>query len=151
MENRQVQSIYVNLIKASQNVQKGLFEICREENIKVNDFLVLGALYQWGAQSILSISKNVLIKSGSMTYIIDKLEKKELIYRTPSKEDRRVILIDLTEEGYTQAEKLYTSELEMFARMFEKARKTTLDTAPSELRELRDVSDALVEENGFKY
>ena len=41
MENRQVQSIYVNLIKASQNVQKGLFEICREENIKVNDFLVL--------------------------------------------------------------------------------------------------------------
>ena len=151
MENRQVQSIYVNLIKASQNVQKGLFEICREENIKVNDFLVLGALYQLGAQSILSISKNVLIKSGSMTYIIDELEKKELIYRTPSKEDRRVILIDLTEEGYKQAEKLYNAELEMFARMFEKASKKTLDNAPSELRELRDVSDAFVEENGFKY
>ncbi len=39
----------------------------------------------------------------------------------------------------------------MFAGMFEKASKKTLDNAPSELRELRDVSDAFVEENGFKY
>ena len=43
-----------------------------------------------------------------MTYIIDKLEKKELIYRTPSKEDRRVILIDLTEEGYNKQKNCIT-------------------------------------------
>ena len=39
------------------------------------------------------------MSSGNITYVVDKLQNKNLLFRRPSKEDRRVIYAELTEEG----------------------------------------------------
>ena len=39
------------------------------------------------------------MSSGNITYVVDKLQNKDLLFRRASKEDRRVIYAELTEKG----------------------------------------------------
>ena len=69
--------------------------------INLSEFAVLEALYQKGELTVQQICQKVLINSGSMTYVIDKLVKKGLLNRKTSAGDRRVYYIQLTNEGRT--------------------------------------------------
>ena len=42
----------------------------------------------------------MMLTSGAMTNRLDKLEKKGLIAREHSKEDRRSVTVELTEKGF---------------------------------------------------
>ena len=46
----------------------------------------------------------MLLASSSMTYVIDKLEQRDLLRRRRSKEDRRALLAELTPEGRAKIE-----------------------------------------------
>lgn len=39
------------------------------------------------------------MSSGNITYVVDKLEKKQVVRRRASTEDRRLIYAELTEQG----------------------------------------------------
>jgi MarR family 2-MHQ and catechol resistance regulon transcriptional repressor len=49
--------------------------------------------------TIQDIGSKIDMTSGTMTYVIDKLEKKNYIKRVRCSEDRRRIYIELTDEG----------------------------------------------------
>ena len=51
------------------------------------------------------LRKNLMFETGTLTPIIQKLEKKDLLKRVRSKEDERNIYIVLTEAGKTMEEK----------------------------------------------
>lgn len=75
-----------------------------EEDIKClglnpTEFAVLELIYNKGDQPIQKIGEKVLIASSSITYVIDKLEKKSLIVRRPCPKDRRITYAALTNEG----------------------------------------------------
>lgn len=78
--------------------------------LPVNQLVVLGILGDEGILSISEVCKKISVSKPQMTIIIDKLEKKGLVYRVYSKEDRRIINIDLTEKG----KEYLSSLLEMF-------------------------------------
>ncbi|WML36991.1 MarR family transcriptional regulator [Clostridium sp. OS1-26] len=78
--------------------------------LPVNQLVVLGILDDEGILSISEICKKVYVSKPQMTIIIDNLVKKGLVYRVYGKEDRRIINIDLTEEG----KEYLRSLLEMF-------------------------------------
>lgn len=50
--------------------------------------------------------REMYVDSASMTRMLDRLEKRGLIQRLPSATDRRVINLQLTEDGVTLAERL---------------------------------------------
>ena len=56
-------------------------------------------LYENGPLSISQIGRLVLLKSSTVTGIIDRLEKKKLVKRMRISTDRRVVIIKLTAEG----------------------------------------------------
>src|SRR5690606_40391428 len=66
--------------------------------LNLTEFGVLELLYHKGPQPIQVIGKKVLLASSSITYVIDKLEEKELIVRESCPRDRRVIHVRLTED-----------------------------------------------------
>lgn len=71
----------------------------KEYGVSPTEFAVLEVLYSKGDLPVQKIGEKILITSGTMTYVIDKLEKKKLLKRTASLEDRRVIYSSLTVEG----------------------------------------------------
>ena len=70
-----------------------------EQGFCLSDFMVLEVLLHKGPLTISAIGEKVLLASASMTSAIDRLEKRGLVHRTLTAEDRRVRLVTLTAEG----------------------------------------------------
>ncbi|MHC1762072.1 MAG: MarR family winged helix-turn-helix transcriptional regulator [Negativicutes bacterium] len=71
----------------------------RSYGFNASEFGVLELLYNKGTHPIQQIGDKILITSGTMTYVIDKLEKKGLLIRRPCDKDRRIVYAELTETG----------------------------------------------------
>jgi len=65
----------------------------------LTDFAALEALLHKGPLSISEIQDKVQLASGSMTAAIDRLEKRGLVVRSLTSNDRRARIVELTEEG----------------------------------------------------
>src|SRR5699024_4161456 len=63
--------------------------------------------YHKGKLTIQQISEAVLIKTGSITYVIDQLEMKGWLKREPCQKDRRVVYIQLTNNGKQIMEEIF--------------------------------------------
>ena len=60
----------------------------------------------------------MLITSGSITYIVNKLEKMELICRNKSKTDKRITYIKLTKKGRETIFELLPLQIEKINEIF---------------------------------
>ena len=63
-------------------------------------FIVISALANAGAKSASDLCKGISYDAGAMTRMIDRLESKGLIRRDRRPDDRRVVYLELTEEGH---------------------------------------------------
>jgi len=63
-------------------------------------FIVISALALGGAKSASDLCKGISYDAGAMTRMIDRLESKGLIRRDRRPDDRRVVYLELTEEGH---------------------------------------------------
>lgn len=101
MEKDHSLKAFVVLMKATRIIEDMLKKEISTYGINLSEFAVLEALYHKGELTVQQICQKVLINSGSMTYVIDKLVKKGLLNRKTSAGDRRVYYIQLTNEGRT--------------------------------------------------
>ncbi len=67
--------------------------------LTVSEFGVLEYLYHKGEQPVQKIAEKILVTSGTITYVIDKLQKKSFVGRKQCERDKRVYYVRLTEEG----------------------------------------------------
>lgn len=68
---------FVVLLKANKTLAELIKKDISSHGMRTSDFTVLEALYHKGQQTIKQITQSVLINTGSITYVIDKLEKKD--------------------------------------------------------------------------
>lgn len=77
--------------------------INHEKNLKYGKsdgyYQIMGMLMSWGPMPISKIGKALYISKSNMTPLIDKLVKDKMIKRIRSREDRRIVNIEITEEG----------------------------------------------------
>ena len=81
---------------------------------------ILGVLLIEDSISTKDLSQRTGIKISSLNEILSKLEKKELIQRKPSKEDKRIIINCLTEKARLHQPKL---DISFFNCLNEKQKK----------------------------
>jgi len=62
-------------------------------------FGVLEALHHLGPLPLGELADKLLVTGGNITYVMDRLAEQGLVERIRSREDRRVVLACLTEEG----------------------------------------------------
>lgn len=86
-------------IKSSQSVQKLIKQDFLKKEINLNEYAVMELLYHKGDQPIQAIGRRILLGTGSITYVIDKLEDKGFLYRRPCPKDRRKMFACITESG----------------------------------------------------
>ncbi|ANB60202.1 MarR family winged helix-turn-helix transcriptional regulator [Anoxybacteroides amylolyticum] len=75
--------------------------------VNPTEFAVLELLYHKGDQPLQQIGEKILLASGSITYVIDKLEKKGLIVRKACEKDRRVTYAAITDKGMAFIEEVF--------------------------------------------
>ncbi|WP_195576105.1 MarR family winged helix-turn-helix transcriptional regulator [Paenibacillus sp. 1001270B_150601_E10] len=102
--------------KAFKSISDHSSACCKNEGFNPTDFAVLEILYNKGAQPIQQIGSKLLLQSGNVTYVIDKLERNGYLRRHPCAKDRRVIFAELTEKGQDVMGRIFPRQANMLNR-----------------------------------
>ena len=89
-------------IKLTRSVDAMMARIAQRNTLKeftVSQFGVLEALYHLGPMCQNELGIKILKSSGNMTLVIDNLEKNGFVTRQRSPNDRRMVIVNLTEFG----------------------------------------------------
>ena len=89
------------LMQAGEHYTKELNKIYNVSAAQINCLL---ALHENGPLPPSQIAKHVMVNSSTVTGVIDRLEKKDLVRRLRISQDRRVITVELTKNGKILAE-----------------------------------------------
>lgn len=119
MEERQTLKAITVLLRASQSIQDVVKQEVAEYGLNPTEFSVLELLYHKGDQPIQTIGKKVLLTSGSMTYIVDRLEAKGYLIRKACPSDRRVTYVALTEEGQALMSRIFPAHEQRMDELFD--------------------------------
>ena len=124
-------------MKTTKAIQERIKREMITNQLNITEFSVLEVLFLQGKQTIQQIGTSILIASGSMTYVIDKLEQKGLLNRHACPDDRRVIHVILTEDGNELMQKIMPKHQDMVTYMFG---SLTEDESETMVRLLKKVS-----------
>jgi DNA-binding MarR family transcriptional regulator len=98
----EVEGIVDRINGIRRRVHRMLDETLEEFGLTVGEWHVLGQLQMSGAphrQPVGALARRSELSSGAMTNRIDRLEEAGLVKRVPDPDDRRGVLVELTEEG----------------------------------------------------
>ena len=91
--------VVIGIMRASNLLVDDLKKTLKNYPINATEFSVMEFLYSKGEKSIQEIRDRILLASGSATYVVDNLERKEYVRRIVNQNDRRITYIKLTEAG----------------------------------------------------
>ncbi|WP_059173730.1 MarR family winged helix-turn-helix transcriptional regulator [Bacillus sp. FJAT-27445] len=91
--------LYIVLSRAYKAINEQVNKLIQENGLNPTEFAVLELLYHKGDQPLQQIGGKILIASGSITYVVDKLEQKALLERVACPSDRRVTYARITDKG----------------------------------------------------
>ncbi|MFF3923397.1 MarR family winged helix-turn-helix transcriptional regulator [Paenibacillus lactis] len=100
-------SLYKVLANSFKSVSEHVVNGGKTEGLNPTSFAVMEILHNTGRLPIQQIGSQLLLQSGNVTYVVDRLEDKGLVRRSPCPEDRRVIYAELTPQGEALMQRLY--------------------------------------------
>jgi len=109
---------FIKLMRATETLNYSLNKHLARKNITTSQFGVLEALFHLGAQNQKSLGDKLLKSGGNMTLVIDNLEKHDLVKRTQDPEDRRSLVITLTEKGKKFISDLFPEHMSIIVEQF---------------------------------
>jgi MarR family transcriptional regulator, 2-MHQ and catechol-resistance regulon repressor len=126
------------LMQTSRVIQDRIREDMTKNNLNITEFSVLEVLFHKGKQTIQQIGNSILVSSGSMTYVVDKLEQKSLLKRHACPEDRRVIHVTLTGDGSELMKKIMLKHEEFVDHTFNSLNGNELDNLVRLLEKVKE-------------
>ena len=92
--------------------------LARTTGLTAPQILLLQAIHNSGRVTIGQLAAEVSLSQATVTSILDRLEKRELVYRERSTEDKRKVHACLTEEGRHVLKEAPMPLQDQFARQF---------------------------------
>lgn len=99
--------LFIVLSRSYRSVNESVNLHIHKSGLNPTEFAVLELLFHKGRQPLQHIGGKILLTSGSITYVIDKLEEKELVQRAASSRDRRVTYAEITDKGKSFMESFF--------------------------------------------
>lgn len=91
--------LYVILSRAQSAINAHAHDDVKGEGLSIAEFAVLELLYHKGPTLLGEIQRGVLVSSGGITFLVDRLADKGLVERRDCPTDRRARFAALTKEG----------------------------------------------------
>lgn len=117
-------------------------KIIGELDITVPQFTALQTLIHNGSMTIGQLSQKMALACSTITDLIDRMEKSELVIRKKDENDKRIVIVEVLPKGYDILEKVLEkrrnylmiqlhqfdkSELETFNKLLEKLYRSIVD------------------------
>ena len=97
---------FIKLTRATDSLVARLAQRKTWGNLTASQFGVLETLYHLGPMRPGEICAKQLKSGGNITFVVDNLQKRGLVQRDRDKNDRRVVVVSLTEAGQKAIEEL---------------------------------------------
>lgn len=113
-------AIMGRLMRIAKYMETEVAQLHKRYDLKLGEFDVLATLRRSGQPFRLTPSElidSMMLTSGAMTNRLDKLESKGLISREHSKEDRRSVTVELTQDGFVLIDKIIEEHAAVQAKL----------------------------------
>ncbi|MEK9197585.1 MarR family winged helix-turn-helix transcriptional regulator [Ureibacillus sp. 179-F W5.1 NHS] len=135
-EIKQSLKLYIVLSRANKAINEVTNQFFQQHGLNPTEFAVLELLYHKGRQPLQQIGNKILLASGSITYVIDKLEKRGYLQRVSCPSDRRVTFADITEAGSEFMQQLFPEHEQNLHELLSVLTPEEKDTAIELLKKL---------------
>ena len=103
---KEYQEAYNGVITTFKVIRQAALGLFAEVGISESQLEALGLLVINGPMLMRKMSDAMLVTPSNVTGIVDRLEEKQLVRRTPGKGDRRATIIEITPEGKSLYERV---------------------------------------------
>lgn len=110
---------FINFMRAADSVSSRLARLVAKHKLTTSQFGALEALYHLGPLNQNELGKKLLKTSGNITMVVDNLEKRALVKRVRSPEDRRSVRVTLTKGGRKFIESIFPQHVGSIVAEFE--------------------------------
>ena len=130
-EEQNTLNAFIKLMRSTESLNNRLNKHLAQADLTVSQFGTLEVLHHLGPLNQRTIGEKLLKSGGNVTMVIDNLEKCGHVKREPDPNDRRAVLIHLTETGQEFIEDFFPKHLEKikeeFSVLTEEEKKTLAD------------------------
>ena len=88
-------------------LQDYISETALDRGLNHTQIKTLIHIHQAGSTTMTPICRSISLEKGSMTTVVDQLVDRKLVERTRDRDDRRKVVVSITEQGKALAEELH--------------------------------------------
>ncbi len=126
-----------SLYAASREIIK-MYKPCLDKfNLTYTQYIAMLVLWEEEKCSVKRIGERLHLDSGTLTPLLKKLEKNKLIRRHRAEEDDRVVIVELTKDGYELKDKITCIPCQM---------KEKINLSKENAEELKKILNELLDE-----
>lgn len=107
--------LWVILSRAHASISAHAVAHAADHGLSLTEFAILEALFHRGRMVLGEIQRRILVSSGGITFLVDRLAEKGLVVRQECPEDRRAKYVSLTREGTRFIRELFPSHAQVLA------------------------------------
>ncbi len=115
---RRALSAFINLVRASEAVSSALHRDLGAKGLTSSQFGVLEALLHLGPLCQGDLAGKLLRSGGSTTSVVEGLEKRGLVVRQRTEEDKRFVRVALTSRGRKMIGEIFPPHAAAVERLF---------------------------------
>jgi MarR family transcriptional regulator, 2-MHQ and catechol-resistance regulon repressor len=108
--------LFVVLSRAADALRAHAEADIEAHGLTFTEFGILEALYHKGRMLLGDVQRRILVSSGGITFLVDKLEKRGLVRRALCETDRRARYAELTDEGQALIARIFPAHAEVIRR-----------------------------------
>ena len=97
--NHALNEVLVRIFRNINMVEEQALRTEEYKDVTINDIHVIEAIGMEDQKNMTTVAKSLHVTTGTLTISINSLVKKNYVERVRSEEDRRVVLVSLTEKG----------------------------------------------------
>ena len=112
-------STLIVFTRAEQKIHKIEYETIKAGGLTNSQFAVLEVLYSKGDLKICEIIEKILTTSGNVTVVIKNLEKDGLVSKNIDPEDKRSMLISITDKGKKIMDEIFPKHVDNINNIFD--------------------------------
>ena len=128
--------LWVVLSRAHASISAHAVAHAADHGLSLTEFAILEALFHRGRMVLGEIQRRILVSSGGITFLVDRLAEKGLVVRQECPEDRRAKYVSLTREGTRFIRELFPSHAQVLSEAMKGLSEAEQRSAASLLKTL---------------
>ena len=128
--------LWVVLSRAQVAIEAHAAAHAARHGLTLTEFGIMEALFHRGPMLLGEVQRRILVSSGGITYLVDRLERKGLVERRECPEDRRARYAALTPKGQTLIAEIFPEHARALEHALAGLDEAEKDTAARLLRTL---------------